>query len=118
MVDGDVRYDFRTLRARVIRLANALEAAGVTPGERVLWLGQNSHRILEGVLACARLGAMFCPVNWRQTGAELAFVLEDFQPKVVFWQDLEIGAAVAEARALAGREDQLWLRADAEDAAE
>jgi len=115
-IDGDVRHDFRTLRARVIRLANALEAAGVTRGGRVLWLGQNSHRILEGALACARLGAMFCPVNWRQTGAELAFVIEDFQPQVVFWQAGEIAAAVAEARKLASRDDQLWVRADEEDA--
>ena len=118
VVDGAVRHDFRTLRARVIALANALEAAGVTRGERVLWLGQNSHRILEGVLACARVGAMFCPVNWRQSGAELAFVIDDLKPKVVFWQEVEIGAVVAEARALAGRQDQLWLRAGEEDAGE
>ena len=63
----------------------------------------------------ARLGAMFCPVNWRLSGAELAFVIEDLQPKVVLWQEGEIAAAVAEARSLAGRDDQLWLRADDED---
>ncbi|HET6971875.1 MAG TPA: AMP-binding protein [Phenylobacterium sp.] len=113
-IGPDVCHNYRTLRARVIRLANALEGSGVGRGDRVLWLGQNSHRILEGVLACARLGAMFCPVNWRQTGPELAYVIDDFQPKVVFWQDLEIGEAVAEARATASFPPALWVQAGEE----
>ena len=118
VVSGEARYDYRAFRARVIRLANALEAAGVGDGERVLWLGQNSHRILEGVLACARLGAMFCPVNWRQTGPELAFVIDDFRPKVVFWQEIEIGQAVAQARDEAKFKPPVWIKAGEEDAAE
>ena len=66
IVCSGARYDFRALRQRVIKLANALGAKGVGPGDRILWMGQNSSHILEGILACARLGAIICPINWRQ----------------------------------------------------
>jgi long-chain acyl-CoA synthetase len=57
-----------------------------------LWLGQNCHRLLEGLLACAKLGSIFCPVNWRQSADELAFNLQDATPKLVLWQREELGA--------------------------
>ena len=47
---------------------------------------------METLLAAARLGAMFCPANWRQSPAELAALLEDLEPHAVIWQDEEIGA--------------------------
>jgi acyl-CoA synthetase (AMP-forming)/AMP-acid ligase II len=110
-VDGDVRFDFPTFDDRVNRVAHALAADGVAAGERVLWLGQNSWRVLELLLAAAKLGALFCPANWRSSPGELAFVLEDLAPRVVVWQDAEIGAAVAEARRRAGA-DARWVRHD------
>ncbi|NUR91425.1 MAG: AMP-binding protein [Nonomuraea sp.] len=83
VVDGDVRLTYPELDERVSRLAGALDARGVTAGERVLWLGQNSHAVLELLLACSRLGAVFCPANWRQSADELRFVVEDLTPRVV-----------------------------------
>ena len=47
------------------------------PGDRLLWLGQNCHRLLEGLLAAAKIGAVFCPANWRQSADEFAFVIDD-----------------------------------------
>lgn len=109
---GDDRHDYRTLRDRVLRLAGGLEAAGVAQGDRILWLGQNSHRVLECVLAAACLRAMFCPVNWRQSASELAFVIDDLQPSVIFWQQEEIGGAVLEAKSLAVWRDAVWFQHD------
>lgn len=100
-VCSDHRATFPELDDRVNRLANALLAAGAGPGERVLWMGQNCHRLLEGLLACAKTGAGFCPVNWRQSAAEMAFVIDDLSPKVVIWQEAEIGDVIREARASA-----------------
>src|ERR1700730_1963287 len=77
---------------------------GTEPGDRVLWMAQTCHRVLEGLLACGVVGATFCPVNWRQSREELAFVLEDADPVVVFWQEAEIGDTVRAAREeVAGR---------------
>src|SRR6185436_18747466 len=60
--------------------------------------GQNSFRLYELLLACCKIGAQFCPANWRQQPDELAFVIEDLAPVVVVWQEEEVGAAVAEGR--------------------
>jgi long-chain acyl-CoA synthetase len=99
---------------RVNRLANALLAAGAGAGDRVLWLGQNCHRVLECLLAAAKIGAIFCPANWRQTAEELAFVIDDVAPAVVVWQEQEIGAAITGARDRCTTSAR-WLRHDALD---
>jgi acyl-CoA synthetase (AMP-forming)/AMP-acid ligase II len=107
----DVRLTYPELDDRVNRFAGALAHAGVGPGDRVLWLGQNSFRVLEGLAAAAKLGAMFCPANWRQSADEMAFVIDDVDAKVVIWQDEEIGDSVRAARELAGS-SALWLQHD------
>ncbi len=113
VVDGDRRLTWPELDDRMNRAAHALAAAGVGEGDRVLWLAQTSFRALELLGACAKLGAMLCPVNWRQSAEELAFVLRDFDPRVVVWQDEEIGDAVRAARAAAGM-SATWWQHDAE----
>ena len=102
------RFTYPQLEARVNRLANALAKEGVAKGERVLWIGQNCHRVLELLLACARLGAIFCPANWRQSPAELAFVIDDCDPRVIVWQEEEIGDTAKAAREQATSK-ALWL---------
>jgi len=66
-VDADVRLTYADLDQRVNRLANALLSSGVGAGDRVVWLGQNSFRLLECLLAAAKVGAYFCAANWRQS---------------------------------------------------
>jgi long-chain acyl-CoA synthetase len=112
IVSDGYALTYPQLADRVIRLANALEDAGVGRGDRILWLGQNTGGVLEGIIAAGKIGAMFCPANWRQTAAELAFVIDDLEPKVVVWQDSEIGAAVGAARTSASHRDALWLALD------
>ena len=115
IVDGSLRLTFPELDDRVNRLARALAAAGVAPGDRVLWLGQNSFRVLELLLASAKLGAMCCPANWRQTAPELAFVIADLDPRVVVWQEEEIGESVRAARDDVSSSAR-WIRHDADPA--
>ncbi|NWG52168.1 MAG: AMP-binding protein [Hydrogenophilaceae bacterium] len=114
-VDGAKRISYREARERVHRLANAWAAMGVGAGDRVLWLAQNSYRVVEGVCAASLLGAMFCPANWRQSPEEMAFVIDDFSPKIVIWQEEEIGEAVRGARALAAHRDAVWIQQDGVD---
>jgi acyl-CoA synthetase (AMP-forming)/AMP-acid ligase II len=114
LADGEVELTWPELDERVSRLANALRATGVGPGDRILWLGQNSFRVYELLGAAARIGAMVCPGYWRWAPPEMAFAIEDFSPAVVIWQEEEIGSTVRTARALAGpvAEAALWLRHD------
>ncbi len=97
-IDGDVRLDYQTLDTRVNQLADQLAGVGVESGARICWVGQNSFRVLETLLAAAKLGALFCPANWRQSPEELAFVIDDLDPRVVIWQDEEVGRSIDEAR--------------------
>ena len=115
VVGEGLRLSYPALADRVQQLANALEDAGVQRGDRVLWLAQNHPGVLEGIIACGQLGAMFCPVNWRQTADELAFVIDDLEPRVVVWQEAEIGDAVRAARAkaaTAAHRSARWLPLD------
>ncbi len=111
VVDGDVRLTYRELDDRVSQLAHALAAAGVGPGDRTLWLGQNSFRVLELLLAAAKIGAYCCPANWRQSIDELAFVVTDLEPAVTVWQEEEIGETVRAARDVAGAPGR-WVQHD------
>jgi acyl-CoA synthetase (AMP-forming)/AMP-acid ligase II len=117
VIDGDfgrdVRMTYPELDDRANQFANALTNAGVGHGDRVLWLGQNSFRVLEGLAASAKVGAMFCPANWRQSADELAFVIDDVDATVVIWQDTEIGDTVRAARERAASA-ALWLQHDAD----
>ncbi|HVX22802.1 MAG TPA: AMP-binding protein [Acidimicrobiales bacterium] len=108
---GDATHTYPELADRSRRLAGWLAAEGVGRGDRVLWLGQNCHRVLECVLACAHLGAMVCPANWRQSADETAFVVDDLAPRVVVWQEQEIGPVVRQARDRA-RHRATWVRHD------
>ncbi|SFJ77378.1 long-chain acyl-CoA synthetase [Streptosporangium canum] len=96
VVDGEARLTYPELDERVTRLADALAARGVTAGDRVLWLGRNGHPVLELLLASSRLGAIFCPANWRQSTDELSFVVDDLTPKVVVWERSEAAAPLSD----------------------
>jgi long-chain acyl-CoA synthetase len=109
VADGDLRLTWAELDRRAALVAGALDLGH---GDRVLWLGQNSFRVQELLIACARAGAMFCPANWRGTADELAFVIDDLTPTVVIGQDEEVGDAVAAARAAADHRPATWLTHD------
>jgi long-chain acyl-CoA synthetase len=114
VVDGDVRLTWPALDDRVNQLANALLGRGIQSGDRLLWLGQNSFRLLELLLAAAKIGAVCCPANWRQTADELAWVIEDCEPAVTVWQDAEIGDTVRDAFARVGDKAGIRLQHDAD----
>lgn len=103
-VDGDHRITYADFDERTNRLANALVDARVQPGDRVLWLGVNSFRIFELLVACGKIGAMLCPANWRQSSDELRFVLQDLEPSAVIWEAGPLDDALSPIRdSAAGR---------------
>jgi long-chain acyl-CoA synthetase len=109
VVDGRVRLTYAELDGRVNATARMLDAAGVAAGDVVAWYGQNSFRVLELLLASARLGAALCPMNWRSSRDEAAFVLDDLTPKVVVWQQSELEETAA---ALQADSSATWIRHD------
>jgi fatty-acyl-CoA synthase len=75
---------YAAFAALVERQAGALAACGVARGGCVAYLGYNSPEMLGLLFACARLGAMFMPLNWRLAGPEHRQMLLDCPPRVIF----------------------------------
>jgi long-chain acyl-CoA synthetase len=106
------RANWPTLAHRVAAAAGMLRQAGVSRGDRVAWLAQNCHRYLETLLACARLDAIFCPLNWRMSPREAARTLDDIDPTVVVWQNQELSPLVNELRAGGAVMSSTWIGHD------
>ena len=90
--DGTSRT-FAAFNSRVNRLASALAAHGVTPGERIAILSRNRIEYFE-IYGAAKAGFIVIPLNWRLTADELAHQLTHGAPSVVF-ADAEHLASIA-----------------------
>lgn len=78
------RLSYAEFAARIERTATALKGVlGVGRGDRVAILSLNSPDYLVLLYACARLGAMLVPLNWRLAVAEQLFILNDAGAKVL-----------------------------------
>ncbi len=80
---ADRGLSYAVLAERVRRAAARLTALGVGEGDIVAFLGYNNPDMLAALFACARLGAMLMPMNWRLALPEHARVLAHCPPRVV-----------------------------------
>lgn len=60
------------LDERTDAFAHVLACRGITKGDRVLVQSRNSHQLVETMFACFRLGAVWVPMNFRQTPDDVA----------------------------------------------
>jgi len=107
VVDGDQRYSYARMNRRADDLAGWLRGAGVGRGDRVALLAMNGVEALDLLFACAKLGAVFVPLNWRSHWRELAGVLALTTPRVLVHGD-EHGE-VARELLRACPELRIWL---------
>ncbi|MDH3995111.1 MAG: AMP-binding protein, partial [Gammaproteobacteria bacterium] len=77
LVFEEQQYTYGELGDRVRRQAALLRAQGVCVGDRVGYLGFNHPALLETLFAAHTLGAIFVPLNFRLTGQELTFIIND-----------------------------------------
>jgi fatty-acyl-CoA synthase len=77
LVFEDRIVTYRDFADAVAHHAGALEKLGISRGDRVAHLGANTPEMLYLFFACARLGAMFVPLNWRLAAPEHAHQLKD-----------------------------------------
>ena len=68
---------------RVDRLAAGLAAHGMTKGDRVCILAQNSLEYLDLYGACAKTGVIAYPINWRLAAAEVGAVAALAEPQML-----------------------------------
>lgn len=83
---------YAQLEDRCARAAAVLAARGVGREDRVAILCRNRIEFFEIMFACAKLGAIFVPLNWRSPPTELSALIGDCSAKL-----LVFGADDAEA---------------------
>lgn len=103
------RLSYRDLDAHAVRWHALLAELGVRPGDLVGALAGNRHELVALFLAVGRAGAALVPYNWRLAPAELAGVVEDSRPRVVFSEARFRAAAEAAAAAFP---QAAWLDLD------
>ena len=82
--EGRPDISFDELRFRARALAGALQERGVGPGDRVGLLAANGPWFVELMLAAAQAGFVLVPINIRLTAPEIAYILENADPTLVF----------------------------------
>jgi fatty-acyl-CoA synthase len=87
VVCGDERFTYAQFSDRTARQAGALRALGVKSGERVAFLGANCHRLLEGYYGVVEAGGILLPLNIRLASQELAYILNDSEADVLFFEE-------------------------------
>src|SRR4051794_14086317 len=81
---ADGAWSYAEFADRIGRMACALNSElGVRRGDRVALLAMNHPDYLTLLYACARLGAMLVPLNWRLAPPELQFILSDADVRAV-----------------------------------
>ncbi len=98
---GD-RITYADLVARTGRVANALAALGLRPGDRVAAQVEKSVEAIVLYLATVRAGGVFLPLNTGYTPTEIEYFLGDAEPAVFVCDPARsesLGAAAAEAGA-------------------
>lgn len=75
---------FAQLEDATARAATAMLAAGLKKGDRIAWLGKNSDIYYTLFFGAARIGVVMVPVGWRLAPAEIAYIVNDTQAKLLF----------------------------------
>ncbi len=97
---------YAAMAERVRRAVARLIALGVAEGDVIAFLGYNNPDMLAALFACARLGAMLMPLNWRLALGEHVRVLAHCPPRIVLVEPAFLAQAMALREA---RPDALWV---------
>jgi acyl-CoA synthetase (AMP-forming)/AMP-acid ligase II len=101
VVQGAVRTTWREFDDRSARLAATFLAHGVGTGAKVGQLLYNSPEFLESYFAALKVRAVPFNVNYRYTGEEIAYLLDNADADVLFFHS-SLGGVVADALAKGG----------------
>ncbi|WP_366922766.1 long-chain-fatty-acid--CoA ligase [Metallumcola ferriviriculae] len=84
------RWSFETLNEKANCLANSFLNAGLRKGDVVSVFLFNTSEFVATYLACIKTGILFNPINFRLSGEELAFILNDAQSKALIFEEAVI----------------------------
>ncbi|CAM3740299.1 long-chain-fatty-acid--CoA ligase [Litorimonas haliclonae] len=80
----DHPLSFEAFNAHTNQLANGLLALDLKPDERVCYLGKNTVAYYELLIGTSKAGGVTCPINWRLSEAEIAYILSNSETRILF----------------------------------
>ncbi|WP_126661168.1 long-chain-fatty-acid--CoA ligase [Haloterrigena salifodinae] len=111
----DQRWTYAEFNERVDRLANAMRDLGIEKGDRVATVLYNGSEMALTVYACAKLGAVFTPLNFRLPAGEIEYIVNDAEAEIVLFES-ETREAVEGARpSLETVDDYVFIDDDRDD---
>jgi fatty-acyl-CoA synthase len=95
IICGPNRFTYAQFGERCERLASALLAEGIQPGDRVAYLSFNTHKLLEGYYGVVMARATVMPLNVRLTPVELINILNHSGARILLFEN-DFAALAAE----------------------
>ena len=113
VIYGSQRLTYAELAAEAARVAGALRASGVEPGDRVAYLMPNLPEMLIAHFAVPLAGGILVAINTRLTAEEVSYILRHSGAKILVTDAalLPVAAAATEGTGTAA---QIVVAADAE----
>jgi fatty-acyl-CoA synthase len=74
---GNQIFLYKELKKRVDNLSASLRSLGIRKNDRIAIIHRNCHRYLETYFAAANIGAVLVPINYRLSGDDYVFILND-----------------------------------------
>jgi len=78
------RYTYEELGERTDGFSAAMQARGVTKGDRVAVLDPNTHYHLEAAYGSMQIGAVHTPLNYRLVPDDFEYILSDADVKAIY----------------------------------
>lgn len=81
-------WSYEDFNNYVINAAHLLiKEFNVKQGDRIAYFGTNSNTEVVLFFACAKLGLIIVPLNWRLSSHELNEIMVDCNPSIIFFQN-------------------------------
>jgi fatty-acyl-CoA synthase len=85
---SDRKWDYAGLDRMVAQCAAVLLQHGLGRGQRLVGFALNCAELVFMHAACARLGSIYVPVNWRLSSVEVELLIEDADPSLLVGDEL------------------------------
>jgi fatty-acyl-CoA synthase len=87
IISGSCRLTYAQFAERCEKLATALTAEGIRPGDRVAYLSFNTHKLLEGYYGVVMAHGIVMPLNVRLTTSELINILNHSGARMLLYEN-------------------------------
>lgn len=96
---SEEQVSYGELQRRAACSASLLTKHGISAGDRVALLCRNRIEFFELLFACAKLGAILVPLNWRMPAVELEPLMSDCGADLLIYGDEDAITATALSKA-------------------